>query len=280
MRKIIAVLLAISMALALVGCASGGESEPTVTPEATATPIPYADTEFVSAMKDALQARWDISNQKTDAEILALEASAYTEYMESCIDAERSILGAYPDKLYVDAKLQNLAKKYVDTLNDQTEALKYYSADWIEYDAAWREAYNERTKLILTLIDDYGLTVDEKYQSILDELSTNAQVVQAKEDREAAVAAIADQADFQIVEDEGDYGSDWHEYETVLENTSEETIVHYTLEVNLLDEDGVILETTYCSSINNWKPGTKAKLSFSTGEEFAKIEWTAQYYFE
>lgn len=278
MKKLWTILLAGVLVCALAACGSGGDNPAEPTPTPTATPIPYADADFISAMKESLQARWDISEQKSNAEILAMDSIEYTTYIEGCIQAETEIISEYADKFYSDVKLQNLAKKYVECLNAQTDALDYYASDLLQYDEKWTEAYNERTKIIQTLVDEYGLSVDEKYQSILDELSTNAQVVVEKEEKESAIEEIAEQVNFKRVETEEDYG--WPEYETVLENTSGEEISYYTLVVSLLDEDGVIIESAYCNGINNWKPGTKAKLTFMTDKEFSKVEWTAEYYTE
>lgn len=278
MKKFFAVILVLVLCIGVAGCGEGTKTPAEPTPVPTATPIPYADTDFIAAMKNSLQARWDVSNQKSNADLLAMDSTEYTNFMKSCIGAELEIIDAYPDKNYADAKLQNLAKKYVNSLNDQLAALEYYAADLMQYNEKWTAAYDERTKLILELVDEYGLTVDEQYQHILDELSTNAQVVTKKEEKENAIEALSDQVNFQLVENEEDYG--WHEYETVIENTTDEIIAYYSLEISLLDADGVIIGTTYTDPINNWKPGTKAKLKFTTDEEFSSIEWTADYYVE
>lgn len=116
MKKLWTILLAGVLVCVIAAC-NGGASNPTEpTPTPTATPIPYADAEFIAAMKESLQARWDISEQKSNAEILAMDSIEYTAYIESCIQAETEIISEYADKFYSDVKLQNLAQKYVESL--------------------------------------------------------------------------------------------------------------------------------------------------------------------
>lgn len=65
-------------------------------------------------------------------------------------------------------------------IKQQKEALKYLQVNYDKYEKLWYEAYDERTKLIVDFVDNYGLTVSDKYKSTLDDFKTNAQEVEDK----------------------------------------------------------------------------------------------------
>lgn len=66
-------------------------------------------------------------------------------------------------------------------------------------------------------------------------------------------------------------------YEAVIENITDKTFEYFSIDINLLDVDGVIIESNYCS-VNNFEPGKKAKIEFSTDAKFEKYELTSDYY--
>jgi hypothetical protein len=67
-------------------------------------------------------------------------------------------------------------------------------------------------------------------------------------------------------------------YFVEVENTTEYLIKDLGISVNLVNDSGVTVETTYIN-MDNWKSGSKVRLEFSVyDKEFAKTETTLEYY--
>ena len=70
------------------------------------------------------------------------------------------------------------------------------------------------------------------------------------------------------------YGTD--KYEAVVENITDVTFKYFNIEVRLYNEDNVIIDTTYCGSINNFEPGAKVKFDFSVYDVAFSISMSIQ----
>ena len=104
---------------------------------------------------------------------------------------------------------------------------------------------------------------------------TNASVVDEKQHQEEALQKLVDSISFERIENEDD--SDWVTYQAIVENTMDYEIVDLSLDVNLIDKDGVNVYTEYVS-LNNIASGEKGKLEFSTDEQFEKTKLTINYF--
>ena len=74
-------------------------------------------------------------------------------------------------------------------------------------------------------------------------------------------------ARFELIED--NYG--YRRYVAVLENTSEYDIEFLSLNMNLLDADGVIVDTAY-DSVEHVSKGQKVRIEFSTMEDIDAVD--------
>ena len=155
----------------MTGC---GAASQTATTE---TEIHYADENFISDLATGLQKRWDINDVAEYEE----GSEEQKQYDTELVDAELNVLEKYQSMVFEDSKLQEYAISYINCLKQQKEAISYITADYETYDEKWSEAYNNRTKLIMTFVNDYGLKVDEAHQAALDELVANAKVVNEDE---------------------------------------------------------------------------------------------------
>ena len=63
----------------------------------------------------------------------------------------------------------------------------------------------------------------------------------------------------------------------MVENTTGLGFSSLSLTINLLDAEGVIVETTY-ANVDNFASGAKARLEFMTDKEFASTDISVQYY--
>ena len=254
MRKnkvLLLLLIAVFSFGILAGCSSSSSGEPN-----------YSDKDFIKSVGKGLEARWKLQEKQTEDTV---------ENLKAAIQAELDAVAEYKDASFEDSVLQEKALKYINVLNDSLENVEYYFAS--EGYEKWQESYDQRTMLIKDFADNYELTVSDKYQKTLDELLANGKAASAKTAQKEAMDKLVSNLEFELKEDS--YG--WKTYEAVLDNTSEYDITSLSLDVSLLDKDGVIVETAYASADNVAK-GQKAKLEFSTDKEFERMETIVNYF--
>lgn len=263
----------IGTGLLFTGC-SGSQQESKQEEE-----IYYADEDFVKDMAKGLEARWTLNEQdesKEGYDAIDLQSSEYKDMMISYINAELDCIGKYKDEKFEDSKLQEEAISYINLLNDHIEICDYIPVDYYgKYLEEFQPIYDGRSKIIQDMADNYGLTVSDKFQSNLDEFKTNSKLVQEKDAQEQAIDSMLSNITFEEVPDE--YAGDWKTYQGVVENTTGSDFSTFAVNINLLNADGVIVETAY-DQVSNFTNGAKAQFEFSTDKEFTSTEVTVQYY--
>lgn len=285
MKKIAAIIIMVMVTIGLVSCGNSTSTPELAVPEESAVAVStssepavvYADAEFMESLKIGLQNRWDASEE--DKKILEENDGVYPDVQtmknsyRNCINAELEQLSEYPSKQFEDTKLQGSAIAYINILNDSLECLdKYLPADEIKFGEEWEKIYHQRSKAIKEFVDVYGLTVDEEFQSTLDDFLSTASYVEEKEDKEKEVQQLVDSIEFELKEDVEGYKT----YSAVVENTTSIDFDYIDLEINLMDEDGVIIESTY-SNVNNFNSGSKARFEFDTMEDFNSYDVVATW---
>ena len=225
----------------------------------------YADKVFVEDMSAGLQERWKLNDAdaaKEGFDDIYFNSKEYQDMMFGYIDAELNKIEKYTEEKFENKKLQELALKYINLLYQHKELCEYSTI------------YDERSKVIKTMVDDYGMTVDEKYQDTLNDFITNSQLVTEQENTVAAVENMLKGIQFQVVEDMGD---GLKTYQTIIENTTGLDFNTFNININLLDENGVIVESVW-EQVNNFNNGAKVQVEFSTDKEFASTEVTGDWW--
>ena len=255
MKKIILLFSVIILSLSMVACSSSGDENK------------GQDKAFIKDAKKSFNARSSYIDDVESGKVTLNE----NEYFKEAVNKEKEILGKYKDAEFDNPELGKLAKDYIEGLNKQEESLKYYTSDFSKYDKLWTEGYNMRSTALTTLVDKFGLELDEK---AFEELKNNAQVVKENKEAESKINEMIKKIKFEKVKEE----YDWKDYEAVVENTSGIDFDSFFLDVKLLDADGVIVESVPVALSGSWNKGQKVKLTFSTDKDFEKIEWTPEYY--
>lgn len=211
------------------------------------------DESFISDMGKGLEARWNlVDNHDENTE------ETQSDY-EGYLNAEYDKISEYKDKKFEDKKLGEYAKSYIKLIEESKKSLKYYD-NTDKFGAKNDEIYASRSAIIYKLSKDYKLKVSKNYEDDLKNIS---------EDGKTYIAAnkIMSKADFKLVED--DYG--WKEYAVKIKNTSDEDFSYFNIDINLVDKDGVTVDTESAST-DNWDAGSTHKFRFSTDAKFAKID--------
>lgn len=254
MKKIILLLSAIILSLSMVACSS------------TEGNNKGKDKAFIKDVKKSFNARFSYLKDVESGKVTLNE----NEYLKEAVLKEKDILEKYKDVEFDNPELGKLAKDYINGLNKQEESLKYYSNDIEKYEKLWAEGYDIRSTTLTTLVDKFGLELDEKS---FEELKNNAQVVKEKNDVKAKVDEMIKSIKFEKVKEE----YDWKDYEAIVQNTAGVEFDNFYLDVKLLDSDGVVIESIPVSTNGTWNKDQKVKLTFSTDKKFEKIEWTTEY---
>lgn len=255
MKKILLLVSSIILSLSMVACSS------------TESDDKGKDKAFIKDAKKSFEARADYLADVESGKITSTE----DVYLKEAVNKEKEIIDKYKDAEFDNPELGKLAKDYIDGLNKQDEALKYYANDFMKYDKLWTEGYDMRSTALTTLVDKFGLEMDDES---FKELQNNAQVVKENKEVESKINEMVKNIKFEKVKEE----YDWKDYEAVVENTSGVDFDSFFLDVKLLDADGVIVESIPVSPNGSWNKGQKVKLTFSTDKDFEKLEWTPEYY--
>ncbi|NEG54771.1 hypothetical protein GFD21_03060 [Bifidobacterium sp. SMA15] len=262
-KRLISLLLCAVMSVALAGCSQNKEADG---PD-------YADDEAMSIIADGLQKRSDVidkQNAKQGSEDVdnATYAANLKEAVQTEIDAEKSL----KTRQFKDSKMQEAVISYLNLLDDSMDVLKNYSPSSTDFYTEWQKVYDKRTSMLKTFVDDYGLTVDEKYKDTLSDLTANGAAATKKSQTDETIKNLIESATFEK-QDQG-YGS--YTYSAVIENTSKLSFKNVSIVLSLYDADGVKQEAY--ANANTWAAGEKVKFEAYSDVNANEVKASVQYY--
>lgn len=262
MKKNILIALVFILVFSLAACG-------TQQPEASMPPE-YCDEAFLNDFKAGLMARWDlVENENSDEN----KDKSEREWNTELVNAELAIIDQYRTGLFEDSKMQERAIAYINLLHDQQDALAYINSDYVKYSELWADAYNKRTQMISAFIADYNLEFPEEYAETVADMTTNAKIVTEKNELDQKVQQMVDALNFEMVQN--DYG--YKTYRAVIENITDQTFTDFSVDVSLINSDGILIATEY-AYVENLSPGQKGYIEFTTDQDFATYELTLSYY--
>lgn len=251
-KNVFLLILVLSIGL-VVGC---GSNDPD-----------YADEDFLNAIAKGLEARWDIPETEVEA-----GSKEDLEQSTEWVDAELNEVQEYTNATFEDTKLQELAIEYINLLKQQKEALDYLTTDYDKYYDLWQEAYEQRTKVITEINNRYELPIDSEYADVLKEMATEAKGVEDQEQLEKDIEKMLADAKLKKQESYGNY-----ECTLTVTNITGEEFSDFETQINFLDKDGAVVEST-SDWVNNWNPDTTVKFNFFLNSDFDKYEVEAGIY--
>jgi hypothetical protein len=255
MKKLVIIAFACVLSLGmLVGCSSSND-EPD-----------YADDEAMNIIADGWMKRSDALEgvDSTDDEY----ASKLKEGIQVEIDNDSSL----KDRQFENTQLQEDVLAYLNSLEAQIDVLESYSMADLEFYEAWQKAYDERSVLLKKFVDEYGFTVDDKYQDILDDLLANGTATEKENSQKEAIDSLLANAKW----DKEDDGYGYYTYTAVIENTTDYDYKDVSVILELYDSDDVKTETY--ASASNWEKGDKVKFEAFGEVDTARIDATVEYY--
>lgn len=266
MRKLFCLLLASIMALALISCGGNDASS------GSSAPIEYADEDFVSDVASALEDRWDNSD-KMEVDSMDTESGEFVNAMTTLADGEIETLSKYRTATFKDGQLQELAIKYLNNLDKAKEVVAKLPSDFMNASVEWDAVYNERTTMIQTLLDKYGLKVSDKYADTLSEITANANSVAKKDEEKEKVEKLAASLKFE------EQKEDWDTYSTYTTKFKNDTGLNFeylSFQIDLLDKDDTVIEQQTVW-FDNVADGKSYSGDFMTDAKFDHYKVTAEY---
>ena len=178
MKKALIMISVIALSVLFAGC--GGEQnakQETVqdtavseTAESTTETEPITESEakaaydeaFLENFSEALEARWDLSNEEVEYESFQEE----TKHLKEIVGAEKSILDDCRNQTFEDPLLQEYAITYINGLDQQERLIEEAMKGEIkeeEFRSEWVKSYIKRYQQICAIYDNYDLKIDSKY---------------------------------------------------------------------------------------------------------------------
>ena len=231
-RRLLALTIIGMLVLSLFGCSQ--QAQQNSGPD-------YKDQAFLADLGKGLEARWAIGDNHD---------TISSDVLKEAIQAEKDAIDQYRTAEFEDTELQELAIRYLNSLDDTMEKAGMYAPDNYDSMEAWSKAYDNRTMILNEIVSNYDVDVTSQYQSYLDDLVSNGKAAQKTSDNDLAVQELADS--IKIVFESDSYG--YINGEATLLNTSELDFEYITFNVQLYDDTGVRTDSTYIS-VSNWKPG-------------------------
>lgn len=215
-----------ALAFCLVGCGNQEQK------------VDCADDEAMAVIADGIEARCDAID-KSDV--------SGSELKRTAIQAELDVCAPLKDRQFEDSKMQERVVQYINLLNDSMDVVESCPESDYSFYEKWSDVYDKRTALIKTFVDEYGLKLDAKHQSALDELVANG----------TAVAKKSNHGMF--------------DYVAVAENTSGINLKDVSLTLALYDGDGVKAEEDYAYA-TTWEAGEKVKFLTSSSVDASEVK--------
>ena len=126
-------------------------------------------------------------------------------------------------------------------LDLQKEGVQYVGTDdYNNQNKTWILGMNYRIVSLKTFEKDFGLTVGSKYKEDFDDMLAQYSVAK----KEVAIQEFVNDLQSKITYTKDEAKSDEYTtyYTTVIENTTEYTIDSLQIQINFLDESGVVIE--------------------------------------
>lgn len=257
-KRIIVVFACMVLAFGLVACSQPKEEGPD-----------YADDEAMEVIAKGLEKRSDVIDAQEPATDNASQKANYKEAVQAEIDADKGL----KDRQFEDSKLQEKVIAYLNSLDDSLEVLENNSISSADFYTKWDKVYGERTSLLKEFVDDYDLTVGEKYQDVLDELISSGKAAMEKRNADEAINALVSAATWEKTDD--GYGN--FTYTATIENTSDMAFEDVGITLAFYDNKGVKASEGYAST-QSWAKGEKVRFEAYGDIDAAQIKASVDYY--
>lgn len=236
---------------------------------------------FPLDLASALAARWN-TDDTTDTSIMS--DKRFREFIASLINEELSYIDKYASMTFADEKMAQYAYAYLGALQSQLVGIEYYGIDaeaYEEYYATY--GYYVRAQMIYLINRMYGIEVPEKHFKTLKEVVEVGEFI----DWEQSVARMLNEQlrDAAITFDPPSYGciNGILEFSPIV-NTSNYDILYLDISLNLIDDNGKVMDSQSLLFSEELKVGESAEITSPSyiyiDEPFSGIAYAYSFYFK
>ena len=253
-KKVIGLVLAGMMSLSVVGCGNKVANENV-----------SGDDIFIEDFSDAVNKRWVEVNKL--AEKFEKEKYTESEYYNKVTESVKKEIEAIEKSMVniEDKELKKVVENYIQGDKIQIESFK--TTD-IELQSKYTEEANGlRKPSMVTLVEEYGMVVDEENQQTYKNFKEEATIINKEKDVQEFVKKVANEIVFEKGKNE------WGEvqFTAVIENTSDVDFATMQFQVNYKDKDGIVIGNDWIF-IENFDANTKQKATLTPCENENDIE--------
>jgi len=257
-RKIILMILCTMLGFVFVACGYNRDNERNTTDISEAK-----ESDFILDMIKGLEARWEVPDNSEGIDI-------DVDKSEQRVQVELDNIEKYKLAKFSDKDFQTLAMDYLDAVLIQKEAILHAkSGDYTKYDELWGKGYKKRSLIIYQLFENYNLKVSDKYNDSIQELISVGEIQLKTEENKKEIEEWLKTIKFSK-------GDKDYTYQAITQNPTNITFSYINLNINLIDKDGIVINSTY-SSINNIDPNSKIRFEFYNDKDFVQTDATADY---
>lgn len=258
MTRICSLAACVAMALSISACGESAKDEPD-----------YADETAMSVIARGFEKRSD----KIDEILAKDEDTSTTKNRKIIVQTELDNDRQLKDERFKNSRMQEDVISYINELEDTMTLLKSGSPTDVDFIDKWNAIYDERSKLLKKFVDDYGLTVDDKYRDSLEELTANGTAATKKDAVNEAITGLVEGTAFEKHDD--GYGS--FTYSAAIRNDTDYDFNDVSIILALYDAQGVKVEETYAHT-SSWPKGESVRFEAFSSTDAASVKPTVQYY--
>ena len=260
-KKILLSITACFIALSLIAC--GGQPQRDPGPD-------YADDEAMEIIADGFEARQNLITKVENEDPSNVQSM---KNLRSYVEAELSEAEKLRTRVFENSEMQETVLTYINTLDDTLKILEDNPVTSAEFYDKWDKAANERASLIKKFVEEYKLTVGEKYQETLDEIVATGTAAT----KQSKVKKALDNLVSSIVFEQKDDGYGYFTYSAVVENTTGIDFGNVSIDLALYDADGVKAEDAYLNT-TSWAAGEKVRFETSSTVSAAETKASVSFY--
>lgn len=214
------------------------------------------DEQFIDSLQNGLMARWEANDENY---------GDTTENWTTYLNAELKNISKYKDMDFEDKDLKEKAVAYIGTLEDAMELVDYVDTDYNRFWQSYEPILDNRNVYLSEINEIIPLEFSNKddkqnFQGLLDDAEITS-----------GVKALVQSIQFQptTVDDYGD--SYYATLSATVENNLKHDFDYLQMNINFVDENGVIVESTY-SGCNQWRSKEKHLFEVYTSHRYSTMQ--------
>ena len=258
-KRLAALLTCLFILVALAACSSNSKSEE---PK-------YADDTAMETIAKGFEARSDVIDELQRNGEYDETTKAYKKFIKAELDVDKEL----KDAKFKDSKMQEDVLSYINSVQAQLDIVENNSPSSDSFYLEWQDAYDKRSAALKVLVDNYDLTVSDKYKDVFDELIANGTAATKKNDQDEGLVNNFNNITWDISSD--GYGG--YTYSAVVENTTQYNYSNVSITLGLYDADGVRQDEAY-ANVNSWGPGEKVRFEAYGNVDAQSVKVEPTYY--